>query len=240
MRQLEIILQGLQSPDDVSKIFDALGSLLTQGRAITTAGSPGGIDPLSPMGIFLRKVRASFALLPFEAVALLAGQLRTALEEAAAAVQAGAEATDMQAAGSRGAGAASSSSAPPLRDPAALEAYLDAQLREVERKGAIALAPELDALLSELQTGSAGTGGSPLGGFTTMGGGPAGSSNAGVGSWLLPKALLVRLHCALAAKDYSGALAALHRYFDHVQVGLAVSWVVLLWCHMLANQVTSP
>lgn len=33
-----------------------------------------------------------------------------------------------------------------------------------------------------------------------------------------PKALLLRLHCALAGRDYSGALAALHRYFDHVQV----------------------
>jgi hypothetical protein len=38
---------------------------------------------------------------------------------------------------------------------------------------------------------------------------------------VLPRALLLRLQLAMATKDYTAALDALHRYCDHVQVGRA-------------------
>jgi len=41
-----------------------------------------------------------------------------------------------------------------------------------------------------------------------------GSSRGG----LLPRVLLVSLHAALGARDYTAALSTLHAYFDHVQV----------------------
>lgn len=98
------------------------------------------------------------------------------------------------------------------------------------------MTPELDALLTELGAPSGAMTGSSRPGWdqpeqqqpsTTASSLPAAAAAA-----LLPKALLVRLTAANAARDYTGALAAAHRYFDHVQVGrgFCMPWPL---CHAM-------
>ena len=73
-----------------------------------------------------------------------------------------------------------------------------------------AVGPELEALLRELAASCNGTAG-------TSGRGSGSSSSSPSG--LPPQVLLLHLNTALAKKDYTAALEALHRHFDYAQVG---------------------
>lgn len=73
---------------------------------------------------------------------------------------------------------------------------------------AAALSPAMSTLLSDILA-------------TLHTGATAATAAAGAArqrEGLLPRVLLVDLTAALAARDYTAALGALHAYFDHVQV----------------------
>jgi len=116
-----------------------------------------------------------------------------------------------QAAGAVSGSAVLPCSRPSLRPGPTLESHLTHALHMVEKEGAGALSPDMAALLSDiiaLHEGAA---------AAATPGGAAAAASRGSGGGLLPRVLLVSLHAALAARDYTAALNTLHAYFDHVQ-----------------------
>ena len=98
--------------------------LRTQTQSLTAACAA-GVDPSSPLGLFLRQCRVAFLRLPFEGVVHLLTELQRALHAATNGPADGAERD-------RGDGGSAVLPAGSLRERPAVEAFLNRQLRHVE------------------------------------------------------------------------------------------------------------
>eukprot|EP00798_Chlamydomonas_sp_ICE-L_P017094 gene17094-23391_t len=191
VQQLGTVLQGMTCPDDMMRLFESLGGLLVKSSSTASAASNGriaGVDPSSPMGLFLRKCQIRFLHMTFEAVAQLYTQMVDVLHNA---MQLPASNPNGEAGVARGGPGETAPGGGTLRDADDLEVFLTRQLNRAEKhwgdaldgsNGQATLPPQLDELAPDM-----------------------------------PRVLRVHLASAMQRRDYSTAIETLHRYFDYGQ-----------------------
>ncbi|KAG2448625.1 hypothetical protein HYH02_006513 [Chlamydomonas schloesseri] len=212
---LEVTLRNIRTPHDLYKLFEILGKLLIRSsdpRAQNLQGNAvAGLDPLSPLGLFLRRVRVRFLSMSFEAAAQLHTAIASDVMAAAAAAAAAAGGGGDPGAAAAAAGARADGGA--LRDRPGLEAFVASLLRRINQQGPGLPQSALDEVLAPLEAGAAGPG--PGSEAAAAGGGGGGRE----GEERLPLARMVRLQSALRHRDYTAALDLLHSYYNTMGTG---------------------
>ncbi|MEW5312226.1 MAG: hypothetical protein WDW38_003873, partial [Sanguina aurantia] len=154
-----------------------------------------GFDPSSPIGLFLRRCRATFLLMPFEGVVRLFNALQSDLQAQLQLVSGSSHAAAHNTCSDRGAASSTGLWRSGLRDDSSLERVLAEQQRNCLQQGPSVPACQLDALLDEI----------------------ASSASSARGGLELPRATYVRLCNAIQHRDFTTALDQLHRYYDNSQ-----------------------